>query len=76
MAVQRICEAVMRDEKSVLPVSTALHGEFGIDGVTLSVPAILGARGVEKVVPVSLDENELTRLRYSADMLRGIYEGL
>ena len=74
--IARICEAVMRDEKSVLPVSTALHGEFGIDGVTLSVPAILGARGVEKVVPVSLDENELTRLRYSADMLRGIYEGL
>lgn len=38
MAVQRICEAVVRDEKSILPVSTALHGEFGVDGVTLSIP--------------------------------------
>lgn len=76
MAVQRICEAVARDEKSVLPVSTALHGEFGIEGATLSVPSILGARGVEKVVPISLSDDELTRLRYSADMLRGIFEGL
>lgn len=72
MAVARICEAVVRDEKSILPVSAALHGEFGIDGTTLSVPAILGADGVEKIVPVSLDETELTKLHYSADMLRGI----
>lgn len=72
MAVARICEAVVRDEKSILPVSAALHGEFGIDVATLSVPAILGADGVEKIVPVSLDETELTKLHYSADMLRGI----
>lgn len=72
MAVQRICEAVVRDEKSVLPVSTALHGEFGIEDATLSVPAIVGRRGVEKVVPVSLNEDERTRLLYSADVLRGV----
>lgn len=76
MAVQRICEAVVRDEKSILPVSAALHGEFGIDDATLSVPSVLGANGVEKVVPISLSETELTRLRYSADMLKGIFAEL
>lgn len=76
MAVARICEAVVRDEKSILPVSAALHGEFDIEGATLSVPAILGAEGVEKIVPVSLDETELTKLHYSAQMLRGIAKEL
>lgn len=72
MAVLRICEAVVRDEKSILPVSAALHGEFGIEEVTLSVPAIVGKEGVEKIVPVSLSEDERTRLHYSADVLRGV----
>lgn len=76
MAVLRICEAVVRDERSVLPVSTALHGEFGIADVALSVPAIVGRAGVEKVVPVALDADEHTRLQYSADVLRGICDGL
>ncbi len=76
MAVLRICEAVVRDEKSILPVSAALHGEFGIEGATLSVPAILGKNGAEKIVPISLSESELTRLRYSADMLKSVFEDL
>ena len=76
MAVLRICEAVVRDDKSILPVSAALHGEFSIEGATLSVPAILGKNGVEKIVPISLSESELTRLRYSADMLKSVFEDL
>ena len=76
MAVQRICEAVVRDEKSILPVSSALHGEFGINDATLSVPSVLGANGVEKVVPISLSDDEVTRLRYSADMLKGNFAEL
>lgn len=70
MAVERICEAVIRDEKSVLPVSVALHGEFGISDVTMSMPAIIGANGVESVVPISLDENEKQKLVQSANVLK------
>lgn len=76
MAVQRICEAVIRDEKSILPVSVALHGEFGIDDATLSLPAIIGANGVEKVVPIALSDEEHTKLLYSADMLKSIFREL
>lgn len=70
MAVERICEAVMRDEKSILPVSCALHGEQGIDGVTLSMPAIVGANGIERIVPIDLDEDEKAALRASAEVLK------
>ncbi len=76
MAVRRICEAVVRDEKSILPVSCALHGEFGIDEATLSIPCIVGKEGAEKIVPISLSEEELTRLHYSAEMLKGIFSEL
>ncbi len=72
MAVRRICEAIIRDEKSILPVSNLMHGEFGIEDVSLSMPAIVGASGVERLVPISLDEEELIKLRESAELLRGL----
>ena len=72
MAVRRICEAIIRDEESVLPVSNLMQGEFGIEGVALSVPAIVGAEGVEEIVPISLDEEELEKLRKSAEMIKRI----
>ena len=72
MGVRRICEAIVRDEKSVLPVSRMIHGEFGIDGVALSLPAIVGADGVEAPVPAELNEEELAALRKSADVLKEI----
>lgn len=72
MAVRRICEAIIRDEKSILPVSNLMHGEFGIEDVSLSMPAIVGASGVERLVPISLDEEELIKLRESAELLRNL----
>ena len=76
MAVKRICECIVRDEKSILPVSTMMHGEQGIDGVVLSMPCIVGSDGIETQVPIKLDEDELKRLRESAGILKGIIEEL
>ena len=76
MAVKRICECIVRDEKSILPVSTMMHGEQGIDGVVLSMPCIVGSEGIETQVPIKLDEDELKRLRESANILKGIFEEL
>ena len=76
MAVKRICECIVRDEKSILPVSTMMHGEQGIDGVVLSMPCIVGSDGIETQVPIKLDEDELKRLRESAGILKGIIDGL
>ena len=74
MSVKRICEAIVRDEKSLLPVSTMLHGRFGIEDVVLSVPAILGRNGVESQVPIRLSEEEQDALRASAKTLKQIVD--
>ena len=72
MAVKRICECIVRDEKSILPVSTMMHGEQGIEGVVLSMPCVVGGDGIATQVPIKLDADEAKRLRESADILKGI----
>ena len=70
MAVKRICEAIIRDEKSILPVSSMLHGFCGIDGVALSMPAIVGKDGMEGLVPIQLSDAEKAALCLSAQKLK------
>ncbi|HAV91005.1 MAG TPA: L-lactate dehydrogenase [Eubacterium sp.] len=70
MSVKRICEAIVRDEKSILPVSSYLDGQFGIYGISLSMPAIVGRNGVEALVPIQLSDDELSRLKESAETLK------
>ncbi len=74
MAVRRICEVIVRDEKSILPVSSMMHGEYGISDVVLSMPAIVGKDGIEDMVPVSLDEEEEQNLKKSAGTLKQILD--
>lgn len=76
MAVTRIAKCIVRDEHSVLPVSTVLHGQYGIDDVSLSIPSILGKDGVEKVLEIKLNEVELNSLRNSANELKNVREGI
>ena len=72
MSVKRICEAIVRDEKTILPISSIQHGQYGIEGVALSMPAVVGKNGVETLVPIELNEAEQTALRHSADTLRQV----
>lgn len=72
MSVKRICEAIVRDEKSILPVSSMMCGEHGISDVVLSMPSIVGKDGIETQVPISLSEEEENRLRESADTLKKV----
>lgn len=72
MAVKRICECIIRNEQSVLPVSSMMHGIYGLEDVVLSMPAIVGKDGVEDVIPISLDEEEQELLKKSAAVLREI----
>ena len=76
MSVRRICEVIMRDEKSILPVSHMMHGVYGIDGVVLSMPAIVGSDGVEADIPIELNGEEALRLKESADALKEIVDSL
>ena len=74
MSVKRICEVILRDEKSILPISSMMYGEYGISDVALSMPAILGKNGVEMKVPIPLNQEELAKLRESASMLRDVLD--
>ncbi len=69
-ALTRIVEAVVRDEGSVLTVSALLEGHYGIRDVCLSLPAIVDRTGIRQVLAIPLAEEELGRLRASADAVR------
>ncbi len=72
--VARICEAILRDEHTVLPVSTMTDGQHGISGVYLSLPCVVGKGGVERVIELPLTAEEQEGLRASAEILRRTYE--
>ena len=71
MAIKRICEAIIRDERSILPVSTLMTGQFGLSDVCLSMPAIVGEKGVDTLLPIELDDKEMAALKASADYYKG-----
>lgn len=68
-AAVRIAEAILGRGDSVLPVSVCLSGQYGIDGIYISLPALLGSRGVVKILEPSLTREDTFKLKESADNL-------
>jgi L-lactate dehydrogenase len=68
--VARICESILRDERSVLVVSTQMTGQYGLHHVSLSTPCIVGNCGIESVLELHLDPTEQNALEYSASVLQ------
>jgi L-lactate dehydrogenase len=69
-ALVRIVRGIVRNEKSVLTVSTVLEGEYGLEGVSLGVPAMVGEAGVERVLDFDLPPEEQAALLRSAAVLK------
>ncbi len=76
MSVKRICEAIVKNEKSILPVSGMVHNLYGIDEIALSMPVVVGLDGMEAHVPISLDQEEQEQLKNSANLLKEIAQSL
>ncbi len=76
LAVARIVEAVLKDERRVLPVSSLLTGQSGLEDVCLSLPAVVGRRGVLAVLETPLDDAESKGLRASAEAVRSVARSL
>lgn len=76
MAVARIALSIIRDEHSVLPISVYLEGEYGLDGLCLSIPSIVGKNGLEKVLDIPLSDEEEEKLQASADQLKKVLQHL
>lgn len=74
--VTRICEAILRDERTILPVSTMTSGQYGISGVYLSLPCVVGRGGVERVIELPLDTAEREGLLASAALLTRTLDSL
>jgi L-lactate dehydrogenase len=70
LALVRITASILRNQNSVLTVSTLLKGEFGLDDICLSVPCVVSDSGVARILPNALKENELAMLSRSAGILR------
>ncbi|WML25336.1 malate dehydrogenase [Neobacillus sp. OS1-33] len=71
-----MCEAILKDQRRVLPSIAYLEGEFGYDGIYLGVPTILGANGIEKVIELELTADEKAALDKSVESVRNVMQVL
>lgn len=76
LAVRRIVECILQDERAILTVSTALSGQYGISDVYLSLPSVVGKNGVEMVLPITYADDEMTKLAKSAAFLDENYRSV
>lgn len=71
-----IAKSILFNENRILPVSVHLDGQYGLDGMFLSVPTILNATGAKEIVEIKLTESEKESLNASADIIRSFYSEL
>ena len=69
-AISSIIESVVKDQKKIIPVATALDGEYGYSDVTIGVPAVIGREGVEKIIELELNDEEKEWIKKSVDSVK------
>jgi malate dehydrogenase len=75
-ATFEMVEAILRDRKRVLPCAVLLRGEYGVDGLFVGVPVVLGAGGMERVIEIKLSDDEAAAFQKSAGAVRELVEVL
>jgi malate dehydrogenase len=73
-SVLQMVESILKDRKRVLPCAVLLRGEYGIDGLVVGVPIVLGASGMLRIVEVALTEDEKRALIASAGAVSGLVD--
>ena len=76
MAVARIAECIVKNEHAMLPISVVLEGPYGLNGLCLSIPTIVGQNGVETVLEIPLSPREKNSLLSSAEQLNEVIQHL
>ena len=69
-----MAEAYLKDQKRVLPCAAYVDGAYGLKGMYVGVPTIIGAGGIEKVVEISLNKEEQAMFTKSVDAVKGLVE--
>jgi malate dehydrogenase len=72
----QMAEAILKDEKRVLPVCALLKGEFNIDNLYVGVPVVLGKNGVEKIIELELDAEEQALMDNSVNAVKDLVEAM
>ena len=75
-AISAIVESVVRDRKQVIPVATYLDGEYGYSDVTIGVPAVIGKKGVEKIIELDLNDEEKQVFDKAVESVKGAISGI
>ena len=75
-AAAEMVDAIVLDQKRVLPCAALCQGEFGIEGLFVGVPIRLGAEGVEEIIEIDLEDDERAELAKSADAVKELVEAL
>jgi len=70
VAVSKLVEYIVRDEKKILPCSAYLQGEYGLRNVFIGVPCVIGRKGIEKIVELKLNENEKKQLYNASEKVK------
>lgn len=73
-ALANMVEAFLRDQRRVLPASVCLRGEYGVDGVCMGTPSIIGKNGVERIIDLKLNNEEREKFHRSAAVIRDAME--
>jgi malate dehydrogenase len=69
-----MAEAFLKDQKRVLPCAAHVSGAYGLDGMYVGVPTVIGAGGIEKVIEISMDDAENAMFQKSVDAVKGLVE--
>lgn len=67
-----MAEAVLKNQRRILPTIAYLEGEYGYDGIYLGVPTILGGNGIEKILELDLTADEKAKLDASAEAVKSV----
>jgi malate dehydrogenase len=73
-SVLQMVDSIVLDKKMIMPCTVYLQGEYGIDNLFVGVPVKLGAQGVEQIVEIELDQNELALLQQSANAVKELID--
>ncbi len=76
LGLRTIVEAVLRDQRTVLTVSTPIRGAFGVEGIALSLPTIVGHGGAEKALEIPMTSEEVAGFRKSGEILKAQFDAL
>ncbi|OZM57949.1 malate dehydrogenase [Lottiidibacillus patelloidae] len=75
-AIVEMTEAILKDQRRVLPAIAHLEGQYGYDGIYLGVPTILGGNGIEQIIELDLTDDEKAQLDNSADAVKSVMDVL